>query len=210
MRLLREPQFAPLRLQTLILSAWNVQPPPDIQALAAWAATHASLKHLSLASALLDSEPALATVADLAVSQLQVQTLYRCGLSPASLPSLTRMLASTSLTNLHIFDGDGNAPLLVGAIVPAFCTALRASRLVRLMLIGVRLWESLADGLAVVAACTSHPTLRTLEFQFNGLEHAPGRAAIEAALDALSIALRPAPLRQRTDSSWVERAIIQN
>jgi len=44
-------------------------------------------------------------------------------------------------------------------------------------------------GLAVVTACTSHPTLRTLDFQYNGLHHAPGRAAIEAALDALQASI---------------------
>jgi len=54
-----------------MLSAANVQPPADAQALAAWAATHASLKRLFLMSVQLDSEPALAAVADLAISQLQ-------------------------------------------------------------------------------------------------------------------------------------------
>jgi len=97
------------------------------------------------------------------------------------------MLASASLTDLRI--GHDNGPLLVGAVVPAFCTALRASRLVTLMLRGVRLWESLADGLAVVAACTGHPTLRSLDFHHNELEHAPGRADIEAALDALQASI---------------------
>jgi len=177
-RLLRDPQFAPLRLQILQIDAWNVQPPPDAQPLAAWAAAHASLKCLSLAFVQLDSEPALAKVAYLSISQLQRLSLQRYYLSPASLPSLMRMLASAALTYLRIHNG--NAPLLVGAAVPAFCTALRASRLVTLMLRGVRLWDSPADGLAVVAACMGHPTLRTLDFQLNGVEHAPGRAAIEA------------------------------
>jgi len=100
---------------------------------------------------------------------------------------LTRVLLCASLTDLRIHNG--NEPLLVGAAVPGFCTALRASRLVRLRLTGVCLWESLADGLAVIAACSGHPTLRTLEFQRNRLEHAPGRAAIEAALDALQASI---------------------
>jgi len=186
-RLLREQQFAILRLQMLYIDAEDMQPPPDAQALATWAAAHASLKRLSLVFVPLDSEPALATVADLAISQLQCLFLFHCGLSPASLPSLTRMLASASLTYLHI--GNNIEPLLVGAVVPAFCTAVRASRLVTLLLRGVRLWESLADGLAVVAACTGHPTLRTLYFQYNDLEHAHGREAIEAALDALQASI---------------------
>jgi len=167
----------------LKIDAENVQPPPDVPALAAWAATHSSLKRLSLWHIRLDSEPALAAVADLAISQLQCLYLHRCHLSPALLPALTRMLASTSLTDLRI--SMEHIPLLVGAAVPAFCTALRASRLVTLQLWGVRLWESLEDGLAVIAACAGHPTLREIDFQLNDLEHVPGRAAIEAALDAL-------------------------
>jgi len=198
-RLLREPQFAPLRLQTLDIYAANSQPPPDAQALAAWASTHASLKRLFLISVLLDSEPALATVADLAISQLQRLSLSRCHLSPASLPSLKRMLGSSSLTDLRIYNG--NAPLLVGAAVPAFCTALRSSRLDTLKLRGVQLWESLVDGLAVIAACTSHSTLRVLNFHQNGLELAPGRAAIEAALDALQASIPELDLDRALRSS---------
>jgi len=100
---------------------------------------------------------------------------------------MTRLLASASLTDLRI--GHENEPLLVGAFLPAFCSALRASRLVTLQLWGVSLWQSHADGLAVVAACGGHPMLRTLDFQYNDLEHAPGRAAIEAALDALQASI---------------------
>ena len=97
------------------------------------------------------------------------------------------MLASASLTDLRITME--HIPLLVGTAVPALCTALRAPRLVTLQLWGVLLWESLADGLAVVAACTGHPTLRTLDLQYNGLENAPGGAAVEAALDALQASI---------------------
>jgi len=186
-RLLREQQFAPLRLQSLYIDAEDVQPPPDAQALAAWAATHTSLKRLFLASVQLDSEPALGAVVDLANLHLQHLILKGCSLSPASLPALTRMLESRTLTVLLI--NSDYEPLLVGAVVPAFCTALRASRLARLQLLGVCLWESPADGLAVIAACTSHPTLREICFQYNDLEHASVSAAIEAALDALQASI---------------------
>ena len=93
------------------------------------------------------------------------------------------MLASRSLTVLHIWNGD--APLLVGAAVPAFCAALRAYRLVELELCNMRLWESQADGLSMFAACTGHPVLRTIPFMYNALEDAPGRAVIEGALVTL-------------------------
>ena len=186
-RLLREPQFAPLRLQTLYIDAAYVQPPPDVPALAAWAATHASLKRLDFMRVRLDIEPALDAVVSLAMSQLQYVILDNCSLSPNSLPALTRMFGSRSLSMLYIYNND--TPLLVGAAVPAFCAALRASRLVRLGLCNMRLWESQADGLAVVAACTGHPTLRTIDFWDNGLPNAPGRAVIDAALDALAASI---------------------
>jgi len=131
----------------------------------------------------LDSQPALDAVVRLDLSQLQHVGLFRCSLSPASLPALKRMLESRSLTGLCLWNGD--APLFVGAAMAVFCAALRASRLVRLELGGMRLWESHADGLAVIAACTSHPPLRTISFASNDLEDAPGRAAVDAALDAL-------------------------
>jgi hypothetical protein len=53
----------------------------------------------------------------------------------------------------------------------------------------MRLWESQADGLAVIAACTGHPTLRTISFEYNALGVAPGRAAINTALDALEASI---------------------
>jgi hypothetical protein len=160
-------------------------------ALAAWAATHASLKCLDFCDVRLDSEPALDAVVHLAVSQLQHLTLSSCSLSPASLPGLTRMLDSRSLSVLCIWNG--NAPLLVGAAIAAFCAALQASHMVSLELCYMRLWESQADGLAVVAACTGHPTLCAISFIYNGLQNAPGIAAIDAALDALEASI-PGPL----------------
>jgi len=182
-RLLHKPHFSPLRIRQLFLNAKDVQPPPDVPALAAWAATHASLKRLELFFVGLDSEAVLDAVVNLAVSQLQVLTLYSCSLSPASLPGLSRVLASRTVTQLCLVNE--NEPLLVGAAVPAFCAALRASRLVRLSLVKMRLWESPVDSLAVIAACTGHPTLRDISFRFNDLEDSPGRAAIDAAMDAL-------------------------
>jgi len=185
-RLLREPQFAPLRLRVLAINSLNMRPPLDVPALVSCAAKHSSLEGLLLCGALLDNQPALNAVASLATMQLHQLILYGCRLSPASLPALTQMLESRALTVLRIYSL--GAPLLMGAAVPAFCAALRASRLVELELCVMRLWESLADGMAVIAACTDHPTLREISFEFNDL-NVPGRAAIEAALDALQASI---------------------
>jgi len=182
LRLLEEPQFAPVRLQSLYLHVNNT--PLVVPALAARLSSHPSLTCLHLFSVDMRSELALDAVVDLTISQLQHLAFSWSGLSPASLSALTRMLGSGSLTELYIYNV--YAPLLAGAAVPAFCAALRASRLVELTLDGVRLWHSLEDGLAVVAACTGHPTLRMLNLRLNGLEGAAGHEAIEVALLALA------------------------
>jgi len=181
LRLLDEPQFASVRLQTLYLEPQGL--PFDMPAAAARIALHASLSRLRLWGVGLDSEPALGAVDNLAVSQLQYLSMLACDLSPTSLPALTRMLGSVSLKELYI--ENNFAPLLVGAAVPAFCAALRPSRLVQLQLSWMCLWDSQEDGLSVIAACTRHPTLRELDLQSNNLYAAPGQAKIEAALAAL-------------------------
>jgi len=48
------------------------------------------------------------------------------------------------------------------------------------------LWVSQADGLAIITACTGHPTLHTISFYNNALGNA---AAIEAALDRLAASI---------------------
>jgi len=179
LRLLEEVQFAPVRLQSLILS--DISAP--LVVMAARLVQHSSISSLMLQGAALEYENALDAVVNLAIFKLTHLTMSFCNLSPASLPALTRMLGSGSLKELYICNG--SAPLLVGAEMPAFCAALRASWLVELGLVGVDLWGSLEDGLAVVAACTGHPTLHALDFKYNDLDRARGRAAIEAALDAL-------------------------
>jgi hypothetical protein len=172
-------------LRRLAINAVNTQ--LDVAAVVARLALHASLTRLDLVRVQLDSLPALNAVVDLAISQLQFLQLWYCRLSPASLPALTRLLesgsgsAGGSLTELVFIGGE---PLLEGAGVPAFCAALRASRLVKLWLRQMRLFDSLEDGLAVVAACTGHPTLRELNLSYNRV-NAVAAPAVGAALAAL-------------------------
>jgi hypothetical protein len=184
-RLLVEPQFAAVRLCSLYI-AFHAQ--LDAPVVVARLALHASLTRLNLYHVHLDSQPALNAVVDFAISQLQRLQLDHCSLSPASLPALTRLLergsgsAGGSLTELVITNGA--APLLEGAGVPAFSAALRASRLVKLSLAEMSLFDSLEDGLAVVAACTGHPTLRELDLSYNHVD-AVTSPAVGAALAAL-------------------------
>jgi hypothetical protein len=185
-RLLVEPQFAAVRLCRLHIKDSRAQ--LDVAAVVARLALHASLTCLDLQYVQLDSQPALNAVVDLAISQLQCLQLSGCNLSPASLPALTRLLErgsgseGGSLTELDIYNNHN--PLLEGAGVPAFCAALRASRLDKLELAQMRLFDSLQDGLAVVAACTGHLTLRELDLNFNHV-NAVAAPAVGAALAAL-------------------------
>jgi len=181
-RLLHEPQFSPLRLQMLDIDAERARLPLALPELIAHAARHTDLRFLRLNYISLDNEPELDAVIELAILQLHRLDLYGCGLSPASLPALTRMLGSRSLVQLLICNSD--EAIFAGLDVPAFCAALRDSRLRKVDLCVMRLWESLEDGLAVISACTGHATLRELDFQYNSLD-VPGSAVIEAALDAM-------------------------
>jgi hypothetical protein len=185
-RLLVEPQFAVVRLRGLVIDGSHAL--LDVPAVVARLALHASLTRLHLWNVQLDSLPALNAVVDFAISQLQGLQLRACNLSPASLPALTRLLesgsgsAGGSLTKLAIINGV--EPLFVGAGMPAFCAALRASRLVKLALLCVDLFDSLEDGLAVAAACTGHPMLREFNLSANDV-YAVAAPAIGAALAAL-------------------------
>ena len=72
------------------------------------------------------------------------------------------------------------------AVVGAFADALRASR-IRDLRLRVQLWAVPANGGAVLAALTGHPTLRSLSISFNrvSLEDACQRAVCEALVRLL-------------------------
>jgi len=195
-RVLVEPPFVPLRLQSLFLldhrydfvaiTHGMLQPrmQHDVPATLAGAALHSSLIRLSLYLFALIDEPTLGAVVNLAISQLHYLELEQCTLSPAVVPALAQILQRGSLKGLRVFfptpilAGAPNIvfdenyvvpPILIGDAVPFFCEALRASRLVELELCGMGLWDSLDDGLAIISACVGHPTLRLCNFRHNRL-----------------------------------------
>ena len=130
-------------------------------ALASAIAGHVSLTSLHIDMPL-DDVADLDAVVDLAVSKpLSLLELQYCGLSAASLPSLTRLLATGSLKELTIIGNEENETFL-GDDLPTFCVALRSSRLRALSLIAVNLGGSLDAYLALLHALIGHPTLQEL------------------------------------------------
>jgi hypothetical protein len=101
-RVLRnEPPFGPLRVRQLSVNAASAA--DTVLALAADLAAHASLASVWLHEAPLDAPAALDAVVDAALARsLSSVRLSSCGLSPASAPALTRLLASDTLTELYI------------------------------------------------------------------------------------------------------------
>lgn len=192
-RVLVEPPFAPLRLQSLFLidhqydfvaAAHGMLQPRmqhNVPATLSRASFHSSLVRLSLYHFALTDEATLGAVVNLAISQLHYLELEQCTLSPAMVPALAQILQRGSLKGLRVFfptpseppyilavDWHGS-PIIIGDAVPFFCEALRASRLVELELCGMGLWNSLDDGLAIISACVGHPTLRLCNFSHNRL-----------------------------------------
>ena len=165
----------------------------DVPALAA-----AMASHRSLYSAVLDVIPlthvaALDAVVSAFVSgRLQEVSLLDCGLTPQSLPSLTRLLTEGEcyVLTLGCSQPDGK-PLFVGDAVRPFCAALRASQLELLILAGVRLWESMEDAALLMDALAGHPTLHTVVVVNNRVAATPDaqRAAGEMLARLVSASL---------------------
>ena len=169
----------------------------NVQALLAAVAAHHSLMDLELSGfplqlpAVLDAVVALST-------RLRRLKLQNCDLSPASAPALVRLLHSTTLRTLEIYNdvGPTGESLLLDAPAGALlATALRAnSTLTALRLTTVDLWRDAAAAAAaapVLAAVVGHPSLRVLMFADNSC--APAEAQlVSGALSALVAANAPA------------------
>ena len=107
------------------------------------------------------------------------------GLTPAAMPSLSRLLNGKSLTTLDVWnEGLGLLPS------PAFCAAVAAAPLVRLHYVQSGLFDALDAGLSLLGAVTGHATLRHLSFGVNSVAPA-GCPAVGAALGLLVTADSP-------------------
>ena len=159
----------------------------DVVGLAAAAAAHGSLERLRLQYIILTVAALEALVDAALLRRLTTVSLVVCALSELHLPALTRLLGCSELRGLTI-GHTGDPPLLVSAEAAAeFWTALRASKLTRLGLLGVSLWTTAADADAAAQALAGHPTLTECDLAFNScmtaLQPAVG-AALQRIADA--------------------------
>jgi hypothetical protein len=177
-----EAPFGPLRVRTLRADL-SAATPAAVAALAADAATHASLRGLTLSEAPLRSAAALDAVVDAALARrLERVSLYSCRLAPAAAPALARLLRSDALTELHC---GGDQPFLDAPAVALLAPALRGNAtLTSLTLCNANVFANARTGAALLGALTGHARLRVLRLGGNRVAPAH-RAAAGGALGAL-------------------------
>ncbi len=116
--------------------------------------------------------------------------LTRCGLSPAVIPPLARMLQW--LSSLHIFDAGDNNVLNETSGLQLAAAIAASDTLTDLSLSGIRFLRNPVVGAALSRALTAHPSLRCLALSVQPeLDHGAVRAA-GAMLGALVAANTPA------------------
>jgi hypothetical protein len=179
-RLLREPPFGPLRMRCFTVVAKH----GDVLALAADVAAHIWLTGLRLDNANLLDPAALDALVDAALARrLSSLQLHWCGLSPASVPALVRLLAGNALAELTI--GNHGVQLLDEPAAALLSDALRANTsLTALQLMLVGLWRRPAAAAVLMAAMTGHSRLRTID-----LSHNPELGVLHSSADCPSATL---------------------
>jgi hypothetical protein len=165
----------------------------EVLVLAADVAAHAWLKELNLLGAL-PTRAALDAVVDAALARrLSSIEFSSCRLSPASAPSLARLLTGSTITELSIWGN--NARLLDAPAAVLLADALHANAILTALHLHVaRLWDDVAAACTLLGALTAHPSLRTLSVSENSaaLHTEAERTAAGAALGALLAANAPA------------------
>jgi hypothetical protein len=186
-----EPPFQPLRMRALCVDSPGGADEAAVCEVAADIAAHASLRHLELPTAPLGTPAALGAVVDAALAgQMHSLCLLGCRLSPASAPALSRLLlGSGTLTELSI--SQLGQQLLDGPSAALLADALRANNTLHVLsLVGADIWLDPDAAVALLGACTGHPSLRTLNVARNCVLHVG--AAAGAAFGALIAANAPA------------------
>ena len=87
---------------------------------------------------------------------------------------------------------NGQQPLLIDEHVPAFCAALQAARLTRLLLSNMRLWQTLDAAVQPAAVCSHRPSLlKELILSGNNCETPEEQLAAGEALASIVAAGSP-------------------
>jgi hypothetical protein len=190
-RMLRnEGVFQPLRVHDAYVYATEADG-VALHALAAALAAHAlPLTSLFLSDAQLGAADLLDATVDAAqANRVAAMEFEACALSPASVPSLVRLLGGGALTSLSI---SGDAVLLDAPDAVLLGNALHTnSVLQQLELVGVGLWINVSAAMTLLSSLVAHPSLRDLNLMANKV--APEEAACAGmALFALVAANAPA------------------
>ena len=189
-KLRNDAPFGALRLRSLALFESPNTGDADVMALAAALPGHTSLRQLDLNRVSLRTPAVFDALAD-AVTRSAVSSLsiYGCGLSPASVPALARILHCGALTSLTIYNdnGPGHPSLLLEApSALLLADAIAANRtLLHQRLIFVEFWEDAAAAAAVMRAVTGHPRLQELDLSRNSSDDAEAKRLAGASLGAL-------------------------
>ena len=129
--------------------------------------------------------PEIEALLDFALNKPLTALSLPGGVTPAAMPSLTRLMRGGSLTTLEVWNG-----VNVLTPSPAFCDAVAAVPLVRLVYMDGGLFVDLTAGLSLLAAVTGHPTLSHLSLIGNRV--APAACpAVGTALELLVAADSP-------------------
>jgi hypothetical protein len=192
-----EPPFGPLRMQRLSIDYGtrdddDVVDEPPMPAVVADLTAHPSVVVLRVYSARMDAPGAWAAVADAALAQrLHTLKLLRCRARPGAAAALTRLLSSTTLTELMLAGHGAAEELLLDtpAGAAAMAGALRANTtLTSLYIDEVQLWRDAADASAVLGALTGHPSLCSLQLHTG---HLLDHVEVGQAFAALVLANAP-------------------
>jgi hypothetical protein len=189
-RMLRnEPPFQPLRLHALLIDCEDVADEAVVLEVMTDVGAHASLKRVQLFRAPMHMHGALNAVVDAALThQFRGLRFWNCGLSPACVPALVRLLSGGTLTELIIRQAE---QLLAGPSAALLRDALRANSTVTSLSMHAAVWRDADAAAALLGALTGHISLRTLKLSGNNVLQAMQPSA-GAALGTLLAANAPA------------------
>jgi hypothetical protein len=188
-----EGEFAPVRLWQLDLNADDETTAAVIE-LARSLSSHAALKEVKIYDAAFEDVAALDALVDAAVERrLRSVQFSGCGVSPASAPSLARLLGSSALKKLHIlYLPDAEEPLLDEPAAVLLASALQRNTTLKVLhFCDVGLCADRVAAATLLNALVAHPSVRELTL----IENSAGdgdQAAVGSAIFALVAANAPA------------------